>query len=522
MTAIALDSAPTRARRAVLLATALLGGAAVMVLELLGTRIIGPYFGVSLYVWSSLIAVTMVALAIGYYAGGWCADRAPRLRLAHLLVLAALGTLVVPYAAAPVLAATEPLGLRAGAFASATILFLPPLSCLGMIGPMVIKRIAHDLGAVGTASGTVYAVSTVGSVLGTLALGFFLLPVLGTRAILVATGVLLLVSSVVVGLCERRIPQPAVVQSLWLLGLVSGLALAAGSPARAIGADGYAIRSEAESIYGWVRVLDDARNGVRLLLSDGSSIGAVRTGTGAAMLAYQQVLAFLPMLAHSGHAGPAREALLIGLGAGTVASQLARHGIRTDTIEIDPAVARAARADFGFEPNGRFLVGDARQAVRALAGPYDLVIHDCFTGGSEPAHLLTQEALGELRRLMRSDGILALNFVGFRAGRGAAGVAAVSATLASRFAHQRVFVSLYDADFTDFIFLASARPIRFAPADAAQRRHLQRLERHEIAPPGGGRVLTDDYNPIEYLQAGKAERYRQLFVERVPAALLSR
>jgi spermidine synthase len=98
-----------------------------------------------------------------------------------------------------------------------------------------------------------------------------------------------------------------------------------------------------------------------------------------------------------------------------------RNGIVTDTLEIDPAVADAASALFRFTPIGKAIVGDARYEIRRLTGPYDLIIHDCFTGGSELAHLLTVETLSQLRGLLSDQGILALNFVAFlQDGRNAA------------------------------------------------------------------------------------------------------
>ena len=104
-----------------------LTGASVMVIELLGTRLIAPFYGASLYVWSSLISVTMIALAVGYFIGGRWADRAQRTGLSLIIALAALFTLLIPWATRPVLLATDSLGLRGGAFTSALVL-LPPSS----------------------------------------------------------------------------------------------------------------------------------------------------------------------------------------------------------------------------------------------------------------------------------------------------------------------------------------------------------------------------------------------------------
>ncbi|MGZ8919276.1 MAG: fused MFS/spermidine synthase, partial [Methylobacter sp.] len=149
--------------RAGLYLTIFLTGASVMVIELLGTRMIAPFYGTSLYVWSSLISVTMIALALGYFVGGRWADRTKRTGLSLIIALAALFTLLIPWATRFVLMATDPLGLRAGAFLSALVLFSPSLTMLGMVGPFAIKLSTSRLDGIGSSSGNIYAVSTIGS-----------------------------------------------------------------------------------------------------------------------------------------------------------------------------------------------------------------------------------------------------------------------------------------------------------------------------------------------------------------------
>lgn len=497
----------------VLYVTVTITGAAVMILELLGTRIIGPFYGVSLYVWASLIAVTLIALALGYFVGGYLADRFPAIRLSHVIFAAALGTAVIPFLTSPVLRLTDSLGLRGGAFTSALVLFTFPLTALAMVGPYVIKRATSDLSAVGTVAGSVYAVSTVGSVAGTLLLGFFLLPMFGTRAILIAVSLLLVALAALVGWQEQSASARArsVMATAVTLAVMTMVGLAA-SPKPV---EGFTVRSEAESLYGWVRVVDDERRGLRLMLSDASVISAVDVKRDRSVLDYQHVLGALPMFR-----AEAKHALLIGLGGGHVARDLRSKGIVTDTIEIDPAVADAAQKFFHFEPTGRFLVGDARYEIRNLDRRYDLIIHDCFTGGTEPTHLLTREMLRELRGLLTEGGLLALNYVGFKTGEGSDAVAAVHRTLKSLFPQLRVFFTKND-EFTDFIFLASEQPISLDPSSADRRVRWLLDHEHRISDTDGF-LITDDYNPMESRQVRKSEAYRKLFLERIAFDLLLR
>ncbi|MDD2759108.1 MAG: fused MFS/spermidine synthase [Methylomonas sp.] len=500
--------------RSLLLFTVTLCGGAVMILELLGTRIIAPFYGASLYIWSSLIAVTMIALALGYYMGGFLADRYPKLRLAHIVLLAALATSSIPLLSGWVLNATSPLGMRGGAFVSAFLLFTLPLTALAMVGPFVIKLATETLDDVGSTVGSVYAISTLGSVAATLLLGFLLLPVFGTRGIIFSLGIVLVLLGIVLILSDKRaFTSAAAVTPVMALAVLSTL-LSANGYARPQTADtGFTVLHEAESIYGWVRVVDNRAEGIRLLLSDASVLSATRLTNGQTLLGYQLIIGSLPVLRPA-----ASDALVIGLGGGHIARELKAKGLITDTIEIDPVVADASLQYFDFKPTGQFIVGDARYEVKHLDKRYDFIVHDCFTGGSEPTHLLTVEMLQDLRRLLKDDGMLALNYVGFTRGEGTAAVASVYKTLKQVLPHVRVFVT-EKTEMTDFIFLASNQAVALDQGSHDPR--AQWLIDHEYAlSEDGGIVITDDYNPMESLQVRKSETYRELFIKRVASELL--
>ncbi len=493
-----------------LLITVIISGASVMVIELLGTRLIAPFYGTSLYVWSSLISVTMVALTLGYFIGGRWADSAKRTGLSLIIALAAFLTLMIPWLTRPVLLATDSFGLRGGAFLSALILFLPSLMMLGMVSPFAIKLSTSQLNNVGNSSGTIYAVSTLGSVFGTLILGLFLFPLFGSREILIATGLVLFILSLAIGLVERKQLQsvatllPSV--ALVVLGLAFLPSVVKAGQVRPN--EKFNVLFEQESLYGWVRVIDVAGRDLRLLTSDGSAIGAASIKTGESQLSYQDIVGLIPALRPE-----MKKALIVGLGAGHMAKVLNdRYGIIVDTLEIDPAVAQAAVDYFGFKPTGKAIVGDARYEIRHLTGQYDLIIHDCFTGGSEPAHLLTVETLKQLQGLLTEQGILAVNFVAFADGKQSA-LNTVSKTLAQVFPQQTTFISEPNKDFNDFIFLASTQPVDI---------HNERLKVEQQAwlqnrlfpiENKDGVILTDNFNPLEHLQIAKAEKYRHFLMD---------
>jgi MFS family permease len=157
-----------------------ISGAAVLAIEILGTRILGPFYGVSLFLWSALITVTLIALSAGYAVGGRWADKGPKFaRLLYLLVGAGIWILAIPILKHPVLVIAEPFGLRIAVLVAAFILFVPPLTLLGMVSPYAIRVRASSLDEVGRTAGDLYAISTVGSVVSALLTGFILIPNIG-------------------------------------------------------------------------------------------------------------------------------------------------------------------------------------------------------------------------------------------------------------------------------------------------------------------------------------------------------
>ncbi|MCK5354479.1 MAG: fused MFS/spermidine synthase, partial [Methyloprofundus sp.] len=213
--------------------------------------------------------------------------------MSHIVFLAAVFTGIIPVISAYVLSSTNVLGLRTGALVSALILFTIPLALLAMAGPFVIKMASSTLEGIGSVVGSVYAVSTLGSVAGTLLLGFYLLPLLGTRIIVLAVSTVLIMLAISLTIFEcKRLRYPTS-PGLWVVScatafLVLGVASQVGgrNPVK-----DYKLLSEAESHYGWVRVIDQPKEGLRWLLSDSSTIGVSSLDTGNGLLSYQQIVA---------------------------------------------------------------------------------------------------------------------------------------------------------------------------------------------------------------------------------------
>lgn len=493
--------------------TVLFSGAVVMLIEILGTRIVGPVFGVSLFVWAALLSVTLCALAIGYAVGGVLIDRAPRaVQLGWVLLFggAALGG--VPLLAAPILTATSGLGPRIGPLLAAFALFAPALVVLGMVGPIAVRLATTDLASAGKSVGSIYAVSTAGSLLGTLGTSFWLIPAFDT-GVIVAAGAVVLIGFGAAILVRRRRAWAGAAMAVPLLSLRGP------EPPLPASID---VLANARSPYGLVEVLEDSSRGVRYLRADHSIIGAHWLKDRSAAFAFLHVLEVLPIMRPS-----AKDLLVIGLGTGALPTALAKSGIRADVVELDPAVARFAQQYFWFTPTGKMYVEDARTFIRSASSQYDLIVHDTFTGGATPDHLLSVEVLRQLHRLLRPGGVLALNMVGFQRGPHAGATWAVERTLRAEFPRVRAFRDSpldHRADQTNnIIFFASDASLEFhidprQPFnDALCAEILPPLKSRELmthAPPGD--IITDDHNPLSRLQLPVAEEHYQSMQQMLP------
>jgi hypothetical protein len=172
-------------------------GASVLAIEALGARVIGPSYGVDLFLSSALIAVTLVALSAGYALGGRWADRNPSLtRFASLLIAAGIWLMLVPAFGGPVMAAARPLGHRPAILAASTALFFPPLAILGMVSPFALKLRAQSVEEVGRSAGDLLAIWMIAGVVSAVLMGFVLVPNFGVSRIMAAIGVMLVLTGI--------------------------------------------------------------------------------------------------------------------------------------------------------------------------------------------------------------------------------------------------------------------------------------------------------------------------------------
>ncbi|MEK7767258.1 MAG: fused MFS/spermidine synthase, partial [bacterium] len=382
--------------------TVFCSGAAVLILELLGSRLLAPVFGSSLYVWSSLIAVTLLALAVGYRAGGMAADRfEPLPMLDRALGVAGWLVLLIPFPRSAMLPAAAALGLRGGALVSALLMLGPALALLGAISPLAAKAAVSGLESLGLRVGGLYALSTVGSLAGALATGFVLIPVFGVRRLLGVTAAVLFLPALAHWTSAPRGPDRRLWRALAVLGLLAALVsslLHATYPMKAADSP-WQLLFRSDSPYGEVKVAQHRQS--RVLLLNGTMQTALDLTTGYPVFPYAIGVASLLRTAHP----RAKRALLIGFGGGVLADYLTGRGLTVESVEIDPIIAAAARRFFVRRPGLAVAEADGRTFLaRAAPGAYDAVLLDAYAGDAPPAHLLTAEAFQLVRRALAPGG----------------------------------------------------------------------------------------------------------------------
>ncbi|RMF89989.1 MAG: spermine synthase, partial [Methanobacteriota archaeon] len=200
---------PSADRRRFLLLTAFISGMSIMALEMSASRLLAPYFGTSLFVWTNIIGVTMISLSIGYYYGGRIADRRPERGLLYRALAATGGySVLIPFVAPFVMGysvkaiRTGSAGIFYGSLLATILLFAPPLTALGGVAPFIIRLFGSEQKKAGGTAGSVFSVSTIGSIIGTFLPVLLTIPFLGTKRTIILFGTLL----VVVGLSglERK------------------------------------------------------------------------------------------------------------------------------------------------------------------------------------------------------------------------------------------------------------------------------------------------------------------------------
>lgn len=487
--------------------TAALTGAAIMVVEILGAKMLSPFVGMSHFVWTAQIAVTMVALACGYYGGGWLVDHSQKLSHLYLALLMAAGYLVFTVVICePVAYWCLDFNLAAGTLLASTILFFIPLALLAITGPFLIRIITSSLDGVGGNVGRLTSIGTLGSFAGTICIGYLMLPLLPNSISMVLTAAVL--ALICLGYFIFFSRQTGLMVITAGLMMIIGLWMATKSGRHYVF---FQERFSGNSHFGQVQVLERRDGRLRIFSNDNLIQNTYDPVAKKSLSTFTYALAGLARA----YTDPINQVLCIGLGVGIVPMEFARQGAKVEVVEINPAVIPVAVQFFDLEPERMGItIDDGRHFLNRCRQSYDVIVLDAFLGDSSPSHLMTREAFTSMARVMRPGGSLVINAFCNLESQKDFFAASLEKTLKSVFAGVRIH---YDDDQTYFVATKQRDPrfIRFPESGQippAVRSKAETAFTQVINTSlDHGRILTDDFNPVEFHDAKNREVLRRRF-----------
>ncbi|MGH3023497.1 MAG: spermidine synthase [Gaiellaceae bacterium] len=523
-------------------------GAVLLGVEIAASRVLAPFFGNSLFVWGSLIGVVLTGLAVGYWAAGALADRLPAPQLLiGVMALAGLAILAVPLLDERVLEAVvswDP-GPRLNPLIAAIVLFGPASVLMAGVTPIAVRLRARSLAHVGRTAGRLFSVSTAGSIVGTLATSFFLIPELGTDQLIGFAAAALFAAIVVVALAERMVVATVVaalatagagVLAITLAPETGGTlseaaaqnwsplyrtrgaeaSLDARDPRAAIAQPELRVVYSQDTQYHRLSVVEDLDT--RYLRFDNSLQSAMYIDD-PDRTRFRYTDFFHLGVAYN---PSAQDVLFIGLGAGSSEKAMLRDfpAMQMHAVEIDPVVVDVAQRYFEVpedDPRLEISVGDGRRFLADEDARWDVIVIDAFFADAIPFHLVTREFLQLAQSRLNPGGVIVTNAIGSIEGPGSRLFRSIYRTYRTVFPTVLVHPAILpgdegDATFRNLILVATeqAAPQRTflaqrweeiraeAPTAPDLRRPI--LDRHDaLVPTDDVPVLTDDYAPTDAL-----------------------
>jgi spermidine synthase len=547
--------------------------ACTLILELVAGRILAPFIGVSLYTWTSIIGVVLAGISVGNYLGGRIADQWPsRSTLGILLATGGIASLailpligiVTTFSANGMGGLIDPNSSSLGGVPVdralllilrivlvTTFIFLPPSLILGMVSPVVIKLVLSDLSHTGGVVGKIYAISTLGSILGTFATGFFLVQILGTRMIVLSVGLVLLAVGLlllaIAAMRGERLRAAKAVAPIAILGVIVAAvgpvqtALAyqclGDRPAFELGVgdclgrsatDGWRSLGNSgclrETAYYCIKVQDEVvtlDHPIKTLVLD-HLIHSYNSLDDPSYLKYDYIKVYAEVADYLARRLPNQDLRVLYIGGGGYT--LPRHieatypNAKQEVVEIDPGVTQTDYEEMGVNPATTKIVTynyDARLVLDTLAneraGQYDLIIGDAFNDLSIPYHLTTLEFDQKIRRLLKSDGyylVLVIDKL-----RGGKFITAYTQTLDQVWPETYLLNNIPSWDSTSastYVVAASNETLdqsRFllAQGQGQDGRHITNFMPPDLMAQwladAHSPILTDDYAPVDNLIA---------------------
>ncbi len=487
-------------------------GALVMIYEIIGSRLLSPYIGASTYVWTSLIGVILAALSLGYWLGGRIADRRPELKILAFVLFLAGGMVSVTILLKDLILsfiAQMPFGLEIKSVVAALLLFAPASVLLGFVTPYAVKLKMTTLDDAGKTVGRLYALSTVGSILGTFLAGFFLIPFVGSEKTLYIIGATLVGLSILLA--------PFAVTRINIAVLITFVFAVAINESKIYYLrqtnDFYDIDTEYSRVQVFKTIDPKTKKPIRAIATDPYFVqSAMYLDSDELVLEYADYYHLIK------HFKPDfQNTLLIGGAGFTFPNEYLKKypTAKIDVVEIDEQMTDIARRFFRLEEhqNLNIIHEDGRIYLnRADAQKYDAVLMDAFGSlFSVPFQLTTVEAVENISRVLKDDGVVIFNLGGAIKGDAAKFTQAELKTYKTVF--PKVYLFKINPDYTDeqlqnliIIACKAQNTIPLTSSDAAFSNLFEHFYNKDINSEI--EILTDDLAPVEYYNSYAQRAYR--------------
>ncbi|HSM26044.1 MAG TPA: fused MFS/spermidine synthase [Anaerolineaceae bacterium] len=496
--------------RKIILLAVFISGMVTLATEMTAGRLLGNYFGTSNLMWASIIGLILIYLAVGYFVGGKWADRSPKFEtFFSILAWGAFSICLVPFAARPILRIAADafdhlwIGNLIGSFVVVMVLFIIPITLLGTASPFAIRLAIQDSKSAGTVSGKIYAVSTLGSFIGTFIPDILLIPIIGTYRTFLILGAILLLFSIT--LLFFMVNWKKALSHAWMIIIVALLWIF-GAPGTDKNTEGMIF--ETESSYNYIQVLEV--DGYHLLrLNEGQGVHSIYHPQQLNYFGpWEQVLVAPFFNTPPVQMEDVKTMAIIGLAGGTTARQasIVYPGILIDGFEIDPKIVEIGNQYFDMSnPNLSVFVQDGRWGLKTSQNTYNVISVDAYRPPYIPWHFTTKEFFSEVYDHLEPDGVMAINI-----GRGVEDRRLIDA-LGSTILEVFPTIHVMDLPFSfNSILFATKTPTELSNFE----KNYQVLLNDEVhpllmetmnltltnfhAPPGKSVVFTDDKAPIEW------------------------
>jgi predicted membrane-bound spermidine synthase len=481
-------------------------GASVMAAELIGAKMLAPYFGSSLYVWSAVMAVTLGGLALGYFCGGHLSYRRKGPQVLYgVMFIASLLVIIMPFSSKLVLAFIGTHALMPSVIASTVIFLMPPILMMGMVSPLIILQVTTGKDHSGKAAGTVYAISTVGGIIATFLTGFWIIPNFGLSRPCVLIGIFLGILPLCMMFRKNKIA------AIYFIALASWSLYKTASfetPA------GVRIPYHSEGLLGQLMVVDYPN-----YKADGSSGEGTYRLLFANRIMQTQTDDKVDSLKHFGYVDkilknissfPKTSSILVcGLGGGSLVEELRKTGFRVEACELDSRIEYVARTYFGLDKSVRVTIDDARHFIKTTPQKFDILILDLFRGEENPGHCFSLEAFEEMKKILMPEGLLIINGNGFVTGLAGAGNRSLFQTMKTAGFEVCTVPTRRDEAWRNLVYFAQLQGGRRMQQifEAANAPGELTVSSKEFAS-GDYVVMTDDRPVLDQLNAEAYRRWR--------------